>query len=176
MYDLTRKPLYAQLTELEVNESIAFVESMRKDKVAHSVVDQMYDRKNTSEGINLLGHMGEVACAKVLGVPVDREVRTGGDEGYDLMFNHLTVQVKTSTLNKLLFNSPDKFSARVGILVQYLGKDRQNPQQDPRFCVWGWVSREEFLSRHTTHNYGYGERLVLGVPYLKALNSLQRFH
>ena len=171
-YRLGQQPLAVELDRAEVDETLAFVEAMRVDKVDNQVKDMMFDQKNTSEGINIIGHLGEQAVGKVLDIPVDTEVRTHGDEGWDLEYKGLRIQVKTSTLPKLIFNAPRLFSADIAILAQYVGEDRKNAQETPQFRIWGWVTKDEFLKNYYSENFGYGDRLVLDAHSLHSLDCL----
>lgn len=171
-YRLSQQPLPVVLDDAEVQQTLDFVEAMRVDKVAHSVVDRMFDQKNTSEGINIIGHLGEQAVGKVLGLPVDTEIRTGGDAGYDMTITGKTAQIKTSTLPRLIFNAKHLFSAEIAVLVQFTGKNRREADKDPQFTIWGWVEREEFLKNYYNEDFGYGLRLVMDAPYLHPLDSL----
>jgi hypothetical protein len=171
-YRLSQQPLPVTLTPEEVQQTLDFVARMREDKVANNVTDRMFDLNNTSEGINIIGHLGEMAVGKVLNLPVDMEVRTHGDDGNDLMLNNTGIQVKTSELQKLIFNAPRLFKSEIAILAQFVGADKRNAQADPRFVLWGWVDRKEFLTSYYTQNFGYGDRLVLDAPYLHPLDSL----
>jgi len=171
-YRLSQQPLPVTLTPEEVQLTLDFVARMREDKVANNVTDRMFDVNNTSEGINIIGHLGEMAVGKVLNLPVDMEVRTHGDDGNDLMLNKTGIQVKTSELQKLIFNAPRLFKSEIAILVQFIGADKKNAKDDPRFLIWGWTERKEFMQQYYTQNFGYGERLVLDAPYLHPLDSL----
>jgi hypothetical protein len=171
-YRLSQQPIPVTLTPEEVQQTLDFVEAMRVDKVKHGVVDRMFDTNNTSEGINIIGHLGEMAVGKVLGIPVDMEVRTGGDDGHDMHLGKFSIQVKTSTLDKLIFNAKHLFKSDVAILVQYIGKDRQKAAEDPRFVIWGWIEREVFLKEYYPVDYGHGTRLVYDAIYLHTLDDL----
>lgn len=166
------KPVYVTLTETEVAQTLDFIKRMREDKVKHGVTDRMFDRNNTSEGINIIGHLGEMVVGRVLGLPVDMEVRTGGDDGHDMHQGDTTIQVKTSELKSLIFNAKHLFKSDVAILVQFIGKNKKESWKDPRFIVLGWISREEFLNKYHTHDFGYGTRLVLNADELLPIQQL----
>jgi hypothetical protein len=166
------KPIYVTLTPEEVSVTLDFVARMREDKITHKVRDKMFDINNTSEGINILGHLGEMAAGRVLNLPVDTEVRTGGDAGYDLTLDGQTIQVKTSTLKSLIFNASHLFTADLAILVQFIGQDKKEAEKDPRFIVHGWIDKEQFLDIHYKKNFGYGVRLVVDSNKLSPLDSL----
>jgi hypothetical protein len=164
------------LTEEEVQLTLDFVKRMREDKVAHRVTDRMFDRNNTSEGINIIGHLGEMAVGRLLDVPVDMEVRTGGDDGNDMFVGETSVQVKTSELRSLIFNAEHLFKSDIAVLAQFIGKDKKESWKDPRFIIWGWVTKDFFLSNYYKHDFGYGVRLVLDATELNPIDSLLPSH
>lgn len=157
--------IIVMLGQKDIDEAIEFIGVMRDDKVEHSVTDKKFDEKNTSYAVNLMGYLGEIAVARALNVEPDRTVRTGGDDGYDLVYNNKTIQVKTSTLPSLIFNSPDLFTADIAILVQLVG-DRQNPHINAQYHILGQIRREDFEKRAYQKDYGYGTRYVVDSEYL----------
>jgi hypothetical protein len=159
------------LTEEEINKAIAFVDAMRKDKIDYNVVDRKFDAKNTSYAVNLMGHLGEVAVAKFFNAPLDDEVKTGGDEGWDTIINGKRIQVKTSTLPKLIFNSLDLFVADYAILVQLIG-ERNTPHINSSFVIHGCISRDKFKEIYYEKDYGYGVRCVVDSDKLDDITSL----
>ncbi len=167
------KPFIIKLTDEEVSNALAFIDEMRGDKIEKSVTDKKFDKNNTSYAVNLMGYLGEVAVAKMLEVPTDTTVRTAGDDGYDLVFEGKTIQVKTSVLPSLIFNDVELFTADYAILVQLIG-DRQNPHVDSEFHIHGWITREEFKNTCYRKDYGYGERFVVDsdklIPYIIELS------
>jgi hypothetical protein len=155
-----------RLTQEEIDSSLAFVDAMRNDKQEHNVVDKKFDSKNTSWAVNLMGHLGEKAVAKVYDVAVDDRVLTGGDEGHDLVIKNKTVQVKTSITNQLIFNSKELFSADYAILVTLVG-DRTQPHINSHFIVWGDISKDKFIDVCFEKDFGYGVRYVCNIEDLK---------
>jgi hypothetical protein len=155
-----------------VEETLEFVKAMREAKQANNVTDRMFDRNNTSEGINIIGHLGEQAVGQALGFPVDTTVMIGGDDGSDMKVGDTTIQVKTSQLKSLIFNAKWLFKSDIAIMVQYIGADKTKSEEDPRFILWGYIDKETFLAKHYKKNYGYGERLVMDVDQLKPIEDL----
>jgi len=153
------------LTNEEINSCLVFVEAMRNNKQEHNVIDKKFDSKNTSWAVNLMGYLGEKAAAKVYKVAIDDRVLTGGDEGYDLVINNKTVQVKTTTTNQLIFNSKELFSADYAILVTLVG-DRTQPHIDSHFIVWGDISKDKFIDVCFEKDFGYGIRYVCNMEDL----------
>lgn len=171
MYNL-KKPVPVTLDSDEVAQTLDFISRMRVDKVAHHVQDKMFDINNTSEGINIIGHLGEMAVGKVLGLSVDMEVRTGGDDGHDMRLGSTTIQVKTSTLPKLIFNASHLFVSEVAILAQFVGEDKTKSHEDPKFLLHGWITRKSFMKYFYRYDFGYGERLIVDAPLLDPLSEL----
>jgi len=155
-----------------VAETLQFVKDMREAKQKHNVTDKMFDRNNTSEGINIIGHLGEQAVGQALGFDVDTTVMVGGDDGSDMKANGQTIQVKTSQLKSLIFNAPWLFKSDIAIQVQYVGNDKTKSEEDPRFVIWGYIDKDTFKANHYKRDYGYGERLVMDVQNLKPIEDL----
>jgi hypothetical protein len=171
-YRLSQQPIPVELSAEEVQQTLDFVAAMREDKTDNAVRDMMFDQGNTSEGINVIGHLGEQAVAKVLGLEADTTVRTHGDVGHDLYMGDTTIQVKTSTLDQLLFNAAHLFKSDVAILAQFKGADKQHAEEDPRFVIWGYVERKDFLDKHYRIDHGYGVRLAMDAGHLSPLEFL----
>jgi len=54
------------------------------------------DQSRTDGDIDVIGVMAEVAVAKLLGLDYDRILAIGTDDGSDLVFNGITIDVKSS--------------------------------------------------------------------------------
>jgi hypothetical protein len=156
-----------------VKETLEFVKAMREAKQKHNVEDKMFDRNNTSEGINIIGHLGEQAIGQALGIPVDTTVMIGGDDGSDMKVGDTTIQVKTSQLKSLIFNASWLFKSDIAVQVQYVGNDKTKSEEDPRFIIWGYIDKATFKANHYKKDYGYGERLVMDVSDLKPIEDLK---
>ena len=155
-----------------VQETLTFVKAMREAKQKHNVTDRMFDRNNTSEGINIIGHLGEQAIGQAIGITVDTTVMIGGDDGSDMTHDGMTIQVKTSQLKSLIFNAPWLFKSDIAIMVQFVGNDKTKSEEDPKFKIWGYIDKATFLANHYKKDYGYGERLVMDVDQLKPIEEL----
>jgi hypothetical protein len=157
--------MIVELTEDEIMDSLRFVHRVRENKKQYDVVDKKFDKGNTSYSVNLLGRLGEVAVSKVLRVPTDDAITPGGDGGYDLETPTKRIQVKTSTLPQLIFNSLELFTADVAVLVHFTG-DKVLPHVDGVYDVMGWVDRQTFFDNYYNHDYGYGVRFVMNAENL----------
>ena len=160
-----------KLTEDEIMDSLRFVHRVRENKKQYEVVDRKFDKNNTSYSVNLLGRLGEMACARLLGLQVDDSIAPSGDNGHDLSTPlGKNIQVKTSTLDKLIFNAAELFKSDYAVLVQFLG-DKVLPHVDSSFIILGWIDRETFLANHYNHDYGYGIRLVMDANQLRPIEE-----
>jgi len=168
-------PKEVYLTQDEINDCLNFVDAMRKDKQEHQVTDRKFDANNTSWAVNLMGHLGEKAVAKIYDVLVDDRVLTGGDSGHDLVINGKTVQVKTTITRQLIFNAKELFSADYAILVTLIG-DRTQPHVNSHFIVWGDISKDRFLEICTEKDFGYGVRYVCNIDDLSNELSTEVIH
>jgi hypothetical protein len=120
------------------------------------------------------GLRSECATAIYYGMPelVSWTVTTYGDGGSDLLLFGQRSQVKSSIRRspRLIFNITGKqaFTADLAILTRL----PQVPSSyDP---VWhltnnwvdliGWISREEFMAKKYTRDFGYGDRYAMDPP------------
>ena len=161
-----------ELTLDETMDALRFIHLVRENKKQYEVVDKKFDKNNSSYSVNLMGQLGEMACGKGLGLQVDRSISPSGDNGHDLSTPlGKNIQVKTSTLDKLIFNAPELFVSDYAVLVQFFG-DKQLPHVDSKFSLIGWTTRELFLANNYKHDYGYGTRLVMDANQLQPIEVL----
>jgi hypothetical protein len=164
------------LTDQEIWAANDWVERKLRVKETHDIRDKKFDRNNTSQGVSLIGIMGEIAGCRALRTEPNLEVMIGGDDGRDCKAFGLSWQIKTSGLRALIFNSADDFVADAALLVRHLA-DKHSVADDPTFEIMGGVSRKRFLRTHFLHDYGYGERLVMNAddltPLVKLLSVVQ---
>lgn len=159
------------LTTSEIAAAHQWVAEKLHIKATHDIRDKKFDRTNTSEGVSLIGMMGEIAGCKALGAQPNLSVMIGGDDGFDCEAHGLLWQIKTSSLRALIFNSVDDFVADVALLVHHLA-DKEAVGDDPRFEIIGGVSRKRFMKQHFQHDYGYGMRLVMNADALTPIQKL----
>lgn len=159
------------LTTSEIAAAHQWVAEKLHIKATHDIRDKKFDRTNTSEGVSLIGMMGEIAGCKALGAQPNLSVMIGGDDGFDCEAHGLLWQIKTSSLRALIFNSVDDFVADVALLVHHLA-DKEAVGDDPRFEIIGGVSRKRFMKQHFQHDYGYGMRLVMNADDLTPIEKL----
>lgn len=119
-------------------------------------------------GLHVVGLMGELAVAKLLGTKIDQRTLKHGDDGDDLMIGERSIQVKTCLRDRpgmdLYFNDIGKFASDIAVLVLARGKDEVR--------VAGWIPRNEFefLLRHK--DYGYGDRITVPECWLRGIWEL----
>jgi hypothetical protein len=168
------------LTENDIVNSLIFVHKLRENKKHFNVVDRKFDDNNSSYSVNLMGRLGEVAAAISLGLKTDDTIIPSGDNGNDLVTpSGKTIQVKTSSVPKLIFNSAELFVSDVAVLVLFVG-DKRLPHVDSEFNVMGYVDHDSFIANHYLHDYGYGTRLVMDADQLQPIeglaNEISRLH
>lgn len=107
--------------------------------------------------INLVGRIGEEACAQYLGVPLRRNILTFGDGGSDLIVNGQSAQVKTNHRRyeevKPYLNNVDELKADWLIWCGL--------HSPATICIYGFISKEKFVRQCVEHNFGYGPRVCV---------------
>lgn len=125
------------------------------------------DRQSRVEA-NIYGFKAEFAVARVLGVdPPTVNVLTDG--GIDLWFDDISIDVKFTNRDDgpLIFDSPDKFKADCAVLV--------SKTNDPlAMRVRGAIGKKAFLAQAKTHDFGYGDRLVIEAQDIHPVEWLWR--
>ena len=113
---------------------------------------------------NKLGFMAEFAVCRLFDTEAPR-LNIATDGGLDLWLDDVAVDVKFTKTSKLIFDSQGKFKAQVAILAT-------TTDQHDCMKLLGWVGRTEFLEICETHDFGYGERLVMEASELRPLQQL----
>ena len=151
-----------KLTTNALSRALEWTAAKQAFKVEHLVTDKWYDRHSSSEAVDLMGRLGEMAAVQAFGLDFDVlnwEIGHAGDSGADFTAFGFTWDAKTSTLQELIFDDAAAFKAQAAILVQMLG-DRRHPI-DGQFRVGGVCSRARFMRECESHDYGHGTRLRL---------------
>ena len=92
-----------------------------------------------------------------------------GDGGKDLWFGGISLDVKFTNTNDLIFDDVDAFKAGVAVLVK-------NHGDDPRMLnVIGCVSRDVFAANSTAQQRKYGPKLCMRADELSPPEALWRF-
>ena len=160
-----------RLTDAEIAAAHQWVADKLRIKDTHDIRDKKFDRNNSSQGVSLIGIMGEIAGCHALNTEPNLWVMIGGDDGTDCSAYGLYWQIKTSSLRALIFNSQEDFLADAALLVRHLA-DKHSVADDPTFEIVGGVSRKRFMRQHFEHDYGYGMRLVMNADDLTPLDKL----
>lgn len=113
---------------------------------------------------NWWGFMAEFAVCRVFGLELPR-LNVATDGGVDLWLGDISVDVKFSQTNKLIFDSEEKFRANVALLVVPGG-------EADVLELAGWIGRTAFLENCGKHDFGYGERLVMDADNLNEVCRL----
>ena len=127
---------------------------------------RLENKNQTREEANALGFKAEFAVARLLGTNLPT-VNVVTDGGVDLWFDDVSIDVKftNNAKNGLIFDNPEKFKARVAVLVA--------PTDEPDvMSIEGWIGRPEFIRIATTKNFGYGSRLVVQSYSLLGIETL----
>jgi hypothetical protein len=105
--------------------------------------------------LDLIGIKAEMAVAKLLSLDY-MAARLGVDDGSDLWFGDVSIDVKASIYptGKLLFKSLEAFRADCAILVT-------TTKEDDVMSVIGGISRSLFTTGHTVSDLGRGECLTM---------------
>ena len=130
------------------------------------VSPRLENEKQSRVEANKLGFMAEFAVCRLFDTEPPR-LNIATDGGLDLWLDDVAVDVKFTKTGKLIFDNPDKFKANVAILAT---------TADQHDCIklLGWIGRTEFLELCDTHDFGYGERLVMEASELRPLEQLWR--
>jgi hypothetical protein len=117
---------------------------------------------------NIYGFKAEFAVARVLGTDLPT-VNVLTDGGVDLWFDDVSIDVKFTNRDggPLIFDNMEKFKADCAVLV--------SKTDDPSSMrIWGAIGKKLFHAHAKTHDFGYGERLVMEANELKPIEWLWR--
>ena len=94
-------------------------------------------KKSSMQQYDIIGIKGEMAVARLYDLDFDA-YKGGIDEGIDLFYDGVSIDVKstTHTDGKLIFKTKDAFKSQVGILAVEL--------KENLIGIPGWITREEF--------------------------------
>jgi aromatic ring-opening dioxygenase LigB subunit len=154
----------------EMQRLVMVAHSRNVVKEVHKVRNQRYDKNQSDFSMHLHGIMGEYAVAKFLNIKIDKNIALAGDDKIsDLIKNKKRIQVKTTLRdNKVLFfNSKLLFRADLAVLTSI--------RSATDVGLEGWISREEFLNKATTFDFGYGERWGIVSQKLNNIDKIKDF-
>lgn len=154
--------------EAELDRLYALAEERNTNKEKHGVKTQSVDKQMSGAEMHYVGLKAERAVAKLLRSSISEENTLEGDDGYDLVYNGLAVDVKYSQLD--LKVRPGRFKADIIILVLPLSYGAHkyrgtifNPKTDDRVTkevfrfrnvlVAGWIDKETFAEKHIMKSF-----------------------
>jgi hypothetical protein len=173
--------------ELASMADLAFRRNSKKER--HGVKSRKVDKELGEEEAHYVGLKAELAVSKLLGAHMDTRNTLEGDDGKDIIYRGLTVDIKYSQRD-LKFR-PGTFKADLVILVQPLSSGEHtyagqtvtaepddNVKTKPKFAwanvlVVGWVSRERFEAEHTMRNFGYNDMEFMDAGDLSPMGGLK---
>lgn len=115
---------------------------------------------------NIYGFKAEFAVARLLGLdPPVVNVLTDG--GVDLWFDDVSIDVKLTNKENgpLVFDNIDKFQADCAVLVA-------KTSHPAKMKVLGFVTKKLFELQSYSHDFGYGQRLVMNAESMKPIEKL----
>jgi len=154
----------------EMQRLVMVAHSRNIVKEVYKVKNQRYDKNQSDFSMHLHGIMGEYAVAKLLNIKIDKNISLSGDDKIsDLIKNKKRIQVKTTLRdNKILFfNSKVLFRADLAVLTSI--------KSATDVVLEGWISREEYLNKAQTYDFGYGERWGIPADKLNNIDKIKDF-
>jgi len=139
----------------------------RRNDKAEGVRSARIATNRTDFSIHQQGAEAEIAVFKQLNWPVDISVnKHGGDDGIDGYCGNHSVQVKSSRHcpPSMIFNYAGDFRADVAIACLVRPKGHID--------IYGYITRQRFMSMFVVRDYGYGTRLVVEPKHLKPFSDL----
>jgi hypothetical protein len=126
-------------------------------KADAGVKDRKIDSKRGTLLVCYMGLLAEIAVAKALRISVNQDTMLGGDEGFDLSWNDLKVQIKYT------------FHERGHLIINRTGNPGEIPSDiyvltkgsESRINIVGYTTREHARISGQTKDFGYGDNFVL---------------
>jgi|WetSurMetagenome_2_1015567.scaffolds.fasta_scaffold227380_1 hypothetical protein len=156
-------------TGAQVIAAIHLADMRATVKRLFQVKTKRVDQNQTELDLHITGVLSEWAAARVLGVAFDPSVKISSDDKVkDLVFKGLKIQVKSTPYkpSHLRFNSVEEFQADYAVLVRL--------KSWTQYEVLGYISREDFIRKHKTTDYGYGTRYYVPSEELKPTHLLNQ--
>lgn len=132
------------------------------------VTNRRYDNSRGDLEINIQGVTAEYAVASFLGIQIDERALLSGDDGHDLIYRGIKIQVKfnNTEYGDLYFNDLGKFKSECGVLV--VPSEGLN-----RVRVVGWIDKTTFIQKWVRKDYGKGDRVAVVQGYLNDIYELK---
>lgn len=147
--------------EFDLSEVLMIASRRQACKVGSGAHSRRIDQNQTDFGSHYSGVFAELAVARVLELPMNRELYAGGDDGTDLPPYHgWTLQVKGTRYWKypVYFCAPEEFSADVCIGVRYLTPASVD--------IRGVITREMFGECLEPCDFNHGPRVGVLAMHL----------
>jgi hypothetical protein len=133
-----------------------------QNKERHSVPTRKKHESSSDREVHVDGMMGEAAAAEVLGVEISYEIAVSGDDGFDLLYEGLEVEVKTRDpaqgTDFAMYDTSD-LKTDLGILCLRIAQRK--------VLVDGWTTRAHWKIRSQILEFGGEERK--GIPRQRML-------
>jgi len=137
-------------------DTVKLLESM-------GVAPRLENKKQSRIDANRFGFMAEFAVARVFGAGEPR-LNIATDGGVDLWLDDISVDVKYTKTRLLIFDSLEKFKAKVAILVTHRDLGVME--------IIGWMGKKDFERVAIAKDFGYGERMVAQAEDLRPIETL----
>lgn len=150
-------------TKLEIWACRELAKNIRKNKTKE-LTDNTWDGVRFEER-NYKGIKGAYAVSKFLECDFDRELWKGKDNGWDIKYRGVPLEVKNLQLY-LAFNNLNHFKCDVAVLV--------NPIKDSeKVKLVGWTDKNNFIKNNFKMNFGYGDRLCINHESMFPMEDLK---
>lgn len=183
--------MLAKFNNLELWALWNMANKRQRHKKNMGVKTKKITKKYTDVQIDYFGLKGEYAVARFLELDLNLSIQAEGDGGVDMVYHDITIDVKTTATNDLIFNSDGDFKSNIAFLVR--------PQASGEFGIWldampldpyiksgdfrarnmnivGWATKATFIFTADVKDYGYGKRKVLaGVKLQKPQEFITKY-
>jgi hypothetical protein len=177
-YDLSQQPVLVKLTPEQAQEVVEFCHEVNRHKLANGGNWQNTFRFPVASimATSIQGFLGEVAISQVLGISYKYELKADGDNGWDLEYLGFRAQTKVGRGRNLIFFDLSHFkeTADIAIFAEFLG-DKDHPEDNPSFKVWGWCSKKDFLRWSEIKDFGFGDNHAVHCTKLRPLSTLSQY-
>ena len=138
-------------------DTVALLEHMGKSP-------RLENKRQGRLDANWSGFMAEFAFARAFDLPAPK-MNIVSDGGVDFWIDGVAIDVKLTGTGKLIFDSLDAFKAHVAVLARVC---------DEPDCIefLGWTGKTFFGEACYSHDFGYGERLVMDAEDLHNMGRL----
>jgi hypothetical protein len=164
------KPITISFDFLQIPYLVMLAERRNCTKLTHT--NRKYDNNRNDFCVSYNGILGEAGVAKLIGAKVDKTVSLSGDDKIsDLLMNDIKIQVKMN-LSKgnnifLYFNEKELFKADIAVLTTIKSACEVD--------IEGWITREDYLNKAESMNFGKGNRWGVNKKDLQDPNKLAQY-